>query len=469
MILKLIQFFNKHVYSSAIALGALYTLGFAPFSVWPVSMFAVLGLFSLLREQSRPFKGFCLGLCFGFAHYLTSIHWLLGSFIVSIDPYAMALLLGGFSVALLSVFLALFIAIPSALLVKVKKKINFYILPAVFGLLWVLFEYLRAVVEPTFAWNLTAHLWAYEDHLLQSVSVLGVFGLSFVFVLMATFLRYPKTLPVSVLLFLGLYGYGWYILKDEPLPSVVQSQNSALHLQMVPGFVLQKEKWQADKRWETLNDYIQKSKDGKGADLTVWPETALTYFVEQDDVLKGYLRESVSSPSFVFGAPVKDAHGDYFNSLYVMNDEGSLPYRYDKRYLVPFGEYFPLRKYFPAFFEAFLQGQASYTFGDFGSTSFAVKGVRFAPLICGEIVLPFVKDILKPNVDYVLNITNDAWFRGFIGPDQHLAIAKFQSAVIGKPVIRVAHGGASAVFDKFGRVVFKREENAGESININLW
>ena len=469
MILKAVHFLKKYSYLSALLLGALYTLGFAPFSVWPTSMLALLGVFMVLKHQRKTLNGFMVGLCFGFAHYITSIHWLLGSFIVSIDPYIMALLLGCLSVFALSLFMALFIAIPFALFVKFQRKCLSCFLPVFFAIMWVLFEYLRSILEPTFAWNLVAHVWAFEDYLLQSVPYLGVFGLSFVFVLMAAGLNSRKGCYfVSALLAL-MYGYGWYVLKDKPLPSVAQNDTSKLHVQMVPGFVLQKEKWQADKRWDTLSDYIRKSNITPNADMTIWPETALTYFIEQDDVLREYVRNSISSPYFVFGAPAKVLKGLYYNSMFVMNGDGVLSYRYDKRFLVPFGEYFPLREYFPDFFEKFLQGQGSYSFGDGESATFNVKGVRFAPLICGEIVLPFVEDVINTDADYVLNITNDAWFRGFIGPSQHLAIAKFQSAVIGKPVIRVAHGGASAVFDRYGRVVFKRPERGGDAVGIYLW
>lgn len=469
MILKAIHFFKKYSYLSALLLGALYTFGFAPFSFWPFSMLALLGVFTLLKYQSKTLNGFMVGLCFGIGHYITSIHWLLGSFIVSIDPYIMALLLGCLSVFVLSLFMALFMAVPFALFVKFQQKGLSCFLPIVFAFVWVLFEYLRSLLEPTFAWNLTAHVWAYEDNILQWVPHVGVFGLSFVFVLMTISLGSRKGCCFVFALLALMYGYGWYVLKDKPLPSVAQSDTSKLHVQMVPGFVLQKEKWQADKRWDTLSDYIRKSNVSQNADMTIWPETALTYFIEQDDVLRDYLRNSISSPYFVFGAPTRVLKGLYYNSMFVMDDEGSLSYRYDKRFLVPFGEYFPLREYFPSFFEKFLQGQGGYSFGDRKPTIFKVKGVRFTPLICGEIVLPFVKDILASEADYVLNITNDAWFRGFIGPSQHFAISKFQAAVIGKPVVRVAHGGASAVFDGYGRIVYQSLEGDGNSSNIYLW
>jgi apolipoprotein N-acyltransferase len=445
-------YFKNHYFLTSFLLGVFYTLGFAPFSVWAFSFLALLGLYKLTLRSNDVKQAVLCGVLFGLGHYLTSIHWLVGSFLVTIEPVALAWLLGGLSVFLLSLFLSLFMAASVGLTRKYSSFFGCYGSMFFFAFLWVFFEFLRSLIVPTFAWNLTGHVWAFQDEFLQVLPYLSVFGLSFIFVLTAVMVSRLKTGVLAIAILASCYGHGLIVLNNNKPLDIVTPKENALHMRLVPGYVLQKEKWLLDKKSETLRNYIDRSKNDKTPDVLVWPETALTYFVEKDGKLKEFLREETSSPVFIFGAPNSD-DGKYYNNLYVMNEVGEIFYGYSKRFLIPFGEYFPFRAYFPEFFEKFLQGQGSYSSGLDEQGILRLGGKSFSPLICGEIVLPFVRNVVHTDADYILNITNDGWFRGFIGPDQHLAIAKFQAAVIQKPIVRVAHGGMTVVIDSFGRVI----------------
>lgn len=466
MITRVKELFARRPLLSAFVLGALFSLGFAPVSFWLVSLFSLTGLF-LLCEKAPSFKqGFWRGYMFGFGHFLTSIHWLIGSFLVTLEPAYVAWGLGAVCILLLSAFLALFMAIPSGFIHIFKQKFGCVLPLVLFPALWVVFECIRSQLVPTFAWSLTLHVWAYEESFLQMIPYVGLWGLSFLFVFCAVLFARVRGVVMGFVLLLGVYIFGNIQLQNDPVKDVVTADAQKLHMRLVPGFVPQKEKWQADKRWRFLEDYIAKSAMGEGSpDVMVWPETSVTYFIESDDVLRKYLRSAVKDSLFIFGAPKKVLGEDlYYNSLYVMDEKGGLRYRYDKRYLVPFGEYFPYKELLPSFFKRFLQGQGGYSRGAENQEILTVGSKTVAPLICGEVVLPNVRNIVQTDADFVLNITNDAWFRGFVGPYQHLAIAKVQAVLLRKPIVRVAHGGISAVIDEKGRILV--QEKQGFPLNV---
>ena len=437
----------------AVLCGCLYTLGFAPFNLWPLALLALWGVASMAFQLQGFWRVVLFVFVFAFCHYLTALNWLIGSFLAMYDPLWLAWLLGVVCVVALSAFLAAFMALFLAPAVRLLQGRGVLVQGLFFASFWVAFEAMRSFLVPTFAWNLPVHVWAGNPEFLQALPHVGLFGLSFIFVLSAVWLRCPVGRVFSVLLLVGVYLNGLAVLSNAP-DGLTEKDKKGLSVQVVSGYVPQKEKWQKQAKWSYLNDYLERSSQPEEVDLLIWPETAVTYYVERDDALRDYLRQKTTAEAFVFGAPSYRL-GGYYNSLYKMDEDGQLSFRYDKRYLVPFGEYFPFQNWMPAFLKRFLQGQSSYSSGQADQQGLMVKGVVFAPLICGEIVLPFAADLVDGDADYVLNITNDAWFRGFWGPAQHFAIVKVQAALLQKTVLRVAHGGTSALIDAYGRVLWQ--------------
>jgi apolipoprotein N-acyltransferase len=141
--------------------------------------------------------------------------------------------------------------------------------------------------------------------------------------------------------------------------------------------------------------------------------------------------------------------GDYekiWNSLFVINSGAKLLEYYDKHHLVPFGEYVPFRDILPI--DKITPGMLDFSAGNEGKT-LSVNGMKFLPLICYEIIFPHYAD---GDYDFIVNITNDAWFGDSTGPQQHLAMTQMRAIEQGRPVLRAANTGVSAVIDQFGRI-----------------
>lgn len=140
----------------------------------------------------------------------------------------------------------------------------------------------------------------------------------------------------------------------------------------------------------------------------------------------------------------------YTNSVIVVSDSGQVVATYDKHHLVPFGEYVPLRDWLPL--ERLAPGHGSFSEGP-GPQTLSLPGAPpFSPLICYEAIFPgeVVDSEQKP--DWLLNLTNDAWFGTSAGPHQHLAVARLRSIEEGLPMVRVASTGISTVVDAYGRI-----------------
>ncbi len=159
-----------------------------------------------------------------------------------------------------------------------------------------------------------------------------------------------------------------------------------------------------------------------------------------------------------------------FNSVGTMQGGQGLRHQYDKRHLVPFGEYLPLAELLGAIgLKKLTAGREGYSPGS-GPLTFDVPGLEaIRPLICYEVIFPDeVTDGEIHQSGVLLNLTNDAWFGDSIGPHQHLAIARMRAIEQQVPLIRVANTGISGVFDPVGRLLSRLELNESGVIDTHL-
>ncbi|MGL5011174.1 MAG: apolipoprotein N-acyltransferase, partial [Paracoccaceae bacterium] len=195
---------------------------------------------------------------------------------------------------------------------------------------------------------------------------------------------------------------------------------------------------------------------GTPADLTIWPETAVPYLIDRAPEVGQMIATASGGRPVIVG--YQRVEGDLgWNSLGLIAPDGSIAQHYDKWHLVPFGEYIPFGDFAYDWFgiQAFAsQLGASYSAGpgpqvmDLGSAFGTIL-----PLICYEAVFPQEVNAAPARADWILQITNDAWFGTLTGPWQHAAQARFRAIEQGLPMIRVANTGVTAVYDAHGRVI----------------
>lgn len=424
----------------------------------------LLGIPLFLWTQGRFFTNkrdaiFALGF-FKWGYYTIALYWIMIALSIDMTHFwwmvPFALLGLPFILALFSVCLSW--------LIPWYKTSNTLIRLLLFACVWTLSEGLHSYLFTGLPWGLLAYIWAPLLPMCQSVTFLSIYGLSFFTILLAglPLLCFTKTryhLPFSLALmafFCGLYLWGTYRLHTHP------SQRSTHYVRLVQPNIEQEIKWDDAHQKENLRTLMRLSTRPSKHPLQaiIWPESALTYTLSPSllRLLDQYLPKGTLLITGALRYQTKAPSYEVWNSLYVIG-EGTVKATYDKTHLVPFGEYVPLRAEIEAIvgetsFKKVAHGLKDITFGKERQSIHTEQLPAFYPLICYEIIFPYpnLKHFDVPP-QWILNLTNDAWYGDTAGPYQHLDIARFRAIETGLPVIRVANTGISAVIDRYGRLL----------------
>ena len=251
------------------------------------------------------------------------------------------------------------------------------------------------------------------------------------------------------------WGFGAWRLA-QPLPA----RDPAFVVRLVQPDADQREKWQPGMEQVFYERHLALSTApaGRRPDATIWSETAVPFLLDRDRALLAESAAAAAPGRLILGIRrVEDgAEGPrWFNSLAVLAPDGGTAAVYDKHHLVPFGEYVPLagvvrRLGLPALTTLTTSG---FSAGP-GPAVLAVPGVPpFLPLICYEAIFPHGLRAPGTRPEWLVQVTNDAWFGTASGPYQHLAQARVRAIEQGLPLARAANTGISAMIDPYGRVI----------------
>ena len=323
-----------------------------------------------------------------------------------------------------------------------------------FAAMLSLCEWARGHVATGFPWNAPGYLFSAHLSLLQNAAFLGLYGLTLVALVWAMvpalwWLAWRR-LAVLILVLLPLMAVGG-LVRIESLPAGSDDAPPKT-VRLVQPAVPQHEKWNRSLRPGHLETIVSLSRDTYPIpQLVIWPETAFAGLLDSEEAL---LRETAWAALpfdgwLITGVPRFDPHGRLFNAAVLITPRGEIEAIYDKRRLVPFGEYIPFRGIMP--FANAIAGPTDYSPGDRNRVFTIPHYGHLQLLICYETLFPgtVVSPGLRP--DILVNLTNDAWFGHTPGPWQHLAQARMRAVEEGIPMIRVANTGISAVFDGAGR------------------
>ena len=436
----------------ALVLGAVATLALPPIGIVPALAVAFSGLLYLARDVRRLVPAFALGWWFGLGHFTSGLYWIANAFTVDGDRFIWFIPFAALGLpAILAIYSGMALAATTALRLEGVPRV------LAFALLWTTAEWLRGHLFTGFPWNLAAYAWAEVPEILQSVSVLGAWGLTLLTVLVASLpaawrSRYARrAIALGICLMALGWGYGhWRLTRAD------EAGGTGVRLRLVQASVPQNLKWELDQRVATLVKYLTLTREPAATPpaLIVWPETAVPFLVEAEpEVLAAMGAAAPIGGAIITGTiRLREREGAraFTNGLVAVGPDAKVAAAYDKAHLVPFGEYTPLRwllGWIPQ-----LPGESMVPGS--GLASLIVPGApKAGALICYEVAFPGHVTDRDDRPQWLLNLTNDAWYGRSAGPYQHFAIARMRAVEEGLPLVRSAQNGISAVVDAYGRVV----------------
>lgn len=444
--------------------GMLAVLALAPYHIWPVwivSLAVLLWRLDGARRGPKPLRGgFVTGLVFGMGYFLAGTFWV-GFAFINRGPEFAALV--PIALPLFAAMLAVFWGIAGAIYARFAQNTEWRVLS--FAAIFALTEWLRSHIFSGLPWNLPAYTWSAGGAVSQSASWLGVYGLSFLTLLMfaapamlATRGLGPRRLLPALsgfALLCVLFFAGGLRLLSTTVPDVQD-----VRLRIAHSNITQAEKWGDDGEDVARDRYMSLTRQPGLDEVThvLWPEGALPIYMLEDGQTLSRLGAALNDgPALIAGINRRARAGEevvYHNSLAAMRFQGgelSVDALYDKVLLVPFGETIPMASLISAIgFDEFARLQ--FTPGPRAIVAEIPGLPPMMPLICYEAIFPHFWQSSSQRPEWFFNLSNDAWFGDTSGPRQHLVQSRYRSIEAGIPLIRSASRGFSGVVDPLGRM-----------------
>ncbi len=427
----------------AVTAGALATLAFAPFSYPLLALISIVALYLLTL---KPNATFLMGWLYGLGYFTAGVSWVY----VSIHSHGgmgtlpAALMTLAFTAALATLF--------GAQIWLYKRLFSGGSAPG-FVALWVLFEWVRSWLFTGFPWLLIGY--AFIDTPLISFAPIGGVWLVSAMVLTiavgaACVIQSRK--PTPLLLILTILGASYLIPSEW-----TDNSDNKVSITLIQPNLTQESKWQIEQVDQHIQNIINLSVQAPATDLLIWPETAIPKLIgraiNQLSPLTGILNQQ--GTTLISGFPRKEWSDSQQRFLY-HNSVGTLTgnfSQYDKQRLVPFGEYIPFESQLRGLISFFDLPMSSFSLPEKVTNQVETPHGSLAGAICYEIAYP---ELVRENArqsGMILTLSNDTWFGGSHGPDQHFEIARMRAIENGKPVIRATNNGISGFIDANGQIL----------------
>ena len=423
-------------------------------------------------------SAFLVGLTFGFGYFFVGLLWIGEAFLVE-EKFIYLL---PFAVTLMPLLLATFwgLACFFARVFWTSAIKNVLILTIFLSF----FEYLRGHIFTGFPWNLLGFAFDFSTAMLQSASIWGVYGLTFMVILLSsafsllinTRFKFKTVASSLALIFFVIWAGGAIRLYYNP----TQFHDDIL-LRLVQGNIAQKDKWRAEMRPVIANRYLELSARKLSAEnlglskIThlIWPEAAMPFLLKPESSFMRQVTSLLNKDAYLItGATRRQGNGDsatFYNSILAFDSQGNQLGKYDKHHLVPFGEYLPYSNLLKKIgLNKLIPMEGEFSKGKKAANIYLKNTPPFAANICFEIIFSAKVVDRKYRPEWILNVTNDGWFGETIGPHQHLAQARMRAIEEGLPTVRVANTGYTAIFDPLGRKIAHLAKGKADVLDSQL-
>jgi apolipoprotein N-acyltransferase len=442
----------------------LFIASFPPFEFGLLGLVALAPLLLALRSARRPFLTGCGAGWAAFTGVVWWVYYAMAHF-GGIPPFVAAPLML-LMTAIMGAFWGLFAWAHARLRRAVPRVPDIILVPV----LWTAAEYLRgAIPDGEFPWAILGQSLYRHLPLIQIADFGGVWAASSLAALtaagIASFVRDPRgrgwdagwkplAAALGVLVLCGSYGL---FRLGQP------AQGPSVRVAVVQGSVPQDLKWDRRFREETFRTHeeLTRAAAGAGAELVVWSESATAFVYQREPDYQRRLAELVkeSGTPLLFGSPAYENRGgrsSLRNRAYLLGPDGTVAGWQDKQQLVPFGEFVPWKRVL-FFAKPLVQAVGSFDPGERPQV-LSVPGGRFGTLVCYEVIFPdLVRRFAGAGAEFLVNITNDAWYERSAASSQQFANLVFRAVENRRPIARSANTGISGFVDIHGRIISASE------------
>ncbi len=461
--------------------GLLYPLCFPDFDLGLLAWILLIPLHLALIDVS-PRRAFCLGWLAGSIGFVGTMAWV----VTAMNLYGkVPLALSYALMLLLAAYLGLYLGAYALALAWLRDRLPWL---AFLGApcIWVTLELLRTYVFSGLPWSLLGYSQYRWLPVIQVADHVGVYGLSFLIVLVNGALTaaalwawrlargrpagaVPWLSPAAAILGMTVslfYGYAELAKGGQPGSTRTPGMDRSITIGLVQANIDQGHKWDPAFRRETLNRYTRLTGEAsQGSDLVLWPEAATPFIFEHESDYRAEVHALVRALDvpLLLGSPAVRYHPNgrpyLLNSAYLLTREGRISGRYDKQHLVPFGEYIPLHSSLLFFLDKLVEG-----IGDFEAGTAptilevprrpTVPPLKFGVVICYEVIYPnLVREFAASGAEFMVTITNDAWFGTSGAPFQHFGMVVLRAVENRIAFARAANTGVSGFIDPLGRIL----------------
>lgn len=461
-------------YFTGAVLGIITSFGFAPFNLWILSLFGIGAMYWLVRKQTNSvsfWKAWRLSFPFGAFYGISMFWWVLNSIYVVPELAEQFAIWTIPALCGIGLVCGIILSLPFVIISYIRRKPSYSAI--LFAAIWTLVLWGREWFLTGFPWNPISNITMNMPIIINSISLWGALGLSFVIIgLVASLVEVLRNkqkkscwfvfVMYLVLLLIGcVYGYHNMKLSDRenvspyPIIRIVQPAKSALYKSF-----LSRDEAQKIANQKIRDLFILATQDTSvSPDIIVFPETTYPYTL----VNNSFPFSSILNTDVIIGTNYYN-DGKYYNSMVVADKSGVVKHLYSKHHLVPFGEYGPFGGLVPT------PGNLTAGNGKELITMNTQYGkFVFSPAICYEIIFSdsLIPDGTSP--DAIINITNDNWFGTTPGVYQHLDMVRRYAIESGIPVVRANYSGISAFVSSDGNIISQLPMGQSGSLDGFVW
>ncbi len=403
-----------------------------------------------------------------YAYYFVVYHWF-----VYLYPMDFVGLSKGASIAVVLagwLGLSLLQALPGGLIFFAFRKLcgtdllkrHPILKPVLFAALWVIFEWTSTLTWMGVPWGRLYMGQGEYLSVMQSSSVFGAYFVSFLLLMVNGLLAYALLCPpkkifcvaLSAGLLLGNLTFGWIRMTTD------FSSQTSVKVAVIQGNIDSHEKWQLSTTFSMMEIYddLTAQAAAEGAELVVWPETAITVALNRSRTMKTYVSDLAKEHgiTLLVGALYEDETGE-FNSLFQVTPDGEiLEKRYDKRHLVPFGEYVPMRGLISVLIPPLAEVSALDSELTAGTESalFETPWGKIGSMICFDSIYEMLGlRSVRDGAELMVIASNDSWFSDSAAVYQHQVQAQYRAIEEGRYMVRAANTGISTILSPKGEIL----------------